>query len=240
MNPRDATYHVVFHKPFADVEAGLGGLKALCDAMLGAEHPADDEVKTTHCHFVINGIKTRAITTRSACETIRKHIPDTLKGQGQYFVSDRTTKTRELYDWEKTCIYILKGQREYLKFRTDNITDEMIEEWLTLGFLKPKPTPQNKEETQKKKEYTQWDLIKEVRRDGIRREVLVKRDIGLIPITVIDPCKENYDLMIQKLEEHRIRTSQNEMERIWLTIIREDPNIQSALYQKFMNKFLNH
>lgn len=236
--PTQATYQLVFHKSYEEIKDYLDGLKSICQWILICQHNKDEDVKTTHCHIAVKCIKTQAKTTKSACETLRDKLPKEIKGQGQFFVSDRTTKTREIYEWDILCRYILKGDEGLMMWKTDNITDEMIAEWRS-AFVEAKKElleklPKLKE---KQKEYTQWDVIEQVRNEGTKHEQLTNKGYYII---TVKPSKENYDLLLDKLDKYRIRTSMNELERIWLTVIREDPSVRQATYEKFQSKFLNY
>lgn len=238
-SPATATYHLVFHKSYAQIEQHIQGLKAHCESILVGEHPADDEVTTTHCHIAVSGVKTRALTTKKACETIRGWLPDEIKGTGQYVIMDRTAKTRISYDFKLLCQYILKGKREYLMYKSEDISEEFINEILNDYTGISQKIASIKEEKQKKKEYTQWDLIMEVRREAQKREQLVQKPFGLVTVSTVIPSKETFDLMMDKLDKHKIRTSKHELERIFFSIIREDPSLQEATYNSLMNKFLS-
>lgn len=236
-SPQSATYQLVFHKSYDEIEPHITRLKEECVSYLVGEHPADDDVATTHCHIAISGINTRALTTKAACETIRGWLPDSIKGRGQYVIMDKTQHTRLLYDWNMLCQYILKGKREYFKCKSDNITEEDIQRWIDAYNQVKQEKQKVKEEKQKKKEYTQWDVIMEVRAEAPKREQLVQKPFGLVYVNTVIPSQEVYNLMLEKLDEHKIRTNLNETERIFFSIIREDPSIREATYENMMNKF---
>lgn len=202
--------------------------------MLVVEHPADDEVTTTHVHVAVRGVRSKAARIDKVVEALRKWLPPSLKGTGQYVIMSRTQQTRVLYDWDKLAIYMLKGDKDLLKFKTDDISDLCIDDWVA-GYKhydrEVRPV------SEKKREYTQWTLIEEVRKEGVLQEKIL--DDGRL-VTVCVACKENWNMMMDKLDKNRIRTSKHELERIWVSIIRADPVFSSDMYEEITKKLLSN
>lgn len=197
--------------------------------MVAVEHPADDEVATTHVHVAVRGVRSKAATIAKVVEALRKWLPQPLKGVGQYVIMSRTQKTRVLYDWDKLITYMLKGNRQLLKFNTDDVT-ETIDTFVSAFVHHDEEV---RPVSEKKREYTQWTLIKEVRKEGRCEDKLL--DDGRL-VSVCVPCKENWDMMITKLDQHRIRTNKSELERIYVSIIRADPVWSSDMYYEINRK----
>lgn len=90
------------------VKAFAEWLKENSQQYLIGEHPADDQVKTTHCHILVEGLK----VTR---ESLRKQIIKYSPGRGQYFTSALTQETREPYERNHLARYIIKGNVQHVK-----------------------------------------------------------------------------------------------------------------------------
>jgi hypothetical protein len=99
---------VVLHKSYDAIKAFAEWLKENTQHYIIGEHEADDEIKTTHTHILIEGLKVGR-------EALRRQVQKYSPGQGQNFTSAKTTKSKQLYDRDKLAIYIIKGNSKHVK-----------------------------------------------------------------------------------------------------------------------------
>jgi len=93
------------------------------DYLIG-EHPSDDEVKTTHCHILIQGLK---VTD----EGLRKSLKRCDISGAEYSLMKSTKakpgQPRKPYNLDKLAIYIIKGDKEQVK--SSSFMPAQIDTW---------------------------------------------------------------------------------------------------------------
>jgi len=99
---------VVLHKSYEAVKAFAEWLKENTLQYIIGEHEADDEIKTTHCHILIEGLK---VSREALRKQVIKHAP----GRGQNCTMAQTQKTRQNYKRDFLAIYIIKGNVKHCK-----------------------------------------------------------------------------------------------------------------------------
>lgn len=224
-------YHVVLRRGYEDISGFVVGLGSAGD-ILCCEHTPDAEEKTIHCHLVVESSVT--------AEAIRKRIKIAgLDGRGQYAIMEKTKKTRVPYGRNELLKYVLKGlEREIprqssLKY-SKGFTEIEIEE-AKMTWIPSKLTSEEDEE--KKSSKTHYSLIKEIYAEAPKTTRLVRDEFGNL---INEQCVENnvgtWHLMCKKLNENEIRTSSHELERFYITLLRQDPLHQENLYTNLMKK----
>lgn len=113
--------HVILHKPYEEIKAFSEWLKDKSNYYLVGEHDADEQVKTTHCHILIEGLKVSR-------EGLRKQIQKYSPGKGQNCTMERTEKTRVKYKRNYLAVYILKGDMK--TYRSGSFNEFSLEMWV--------------------------------------------------------------------------------------------------------------
>lgn len=102
------TIQLLLRVPFSDVDPGFWlWLQTRCTHYFVGEHPADQEVKNTHCHV--------AIYEPCGAEGLRKALKRYELGGKKYSILTVCQNTKVPYNFWKLMVYILKG--DSLKFR---------------------------------------------------------------------------------------------------------------------------
>jgi hypothetical protein len=212
--------HVVLRKPYEAIKAFVEWVKDNVSNYLVGEHEADPDINTTHCHILLEGLKVSK-------EALRKQILKVSPGQGQYVIMEKTQKTRLPYDRNFLGIYILKG-----KCHTANSTS-FDEVQLALWASKWVDTKSSEKLSKAEKESTIWDVLMNARK-------LMSKDWKMGVHNELNHCvdntRANWFIMNQELNRARIRTSLNELERAWVTLLRQDTKHQSDFYDTIQNK----
>lgn len=181
---------------------------------LVAEHNADLEEKRTHCHMSLVELKVTIEGLRKQIKALPLYKPKC------YTIMLKTEKTRELYDELLLDEYILKGGVDSTLVRTTQTKEyqqERLAKWVN---HKDKP---DKEENAK----TIYDICSKVFDKGYK-EVKLDNHNALVPHFL--PNMDNWLLMCKELNLAKIRTSRNELERAWVTILRQDTFNQQELF----------
>lgn len=226
-------YQVVVHVGY-DVAKQLK-LEECAEQILICEHQADEKVNRTHIHAMLDGVKVSA-------EAIRKRINKAeLGGRGNYGIF--TSWKGEPYDRDKLGTYMLKGDKALL--RQTNYTDEQIISWVHawVGFVKREPLQPKKNAKEGVKSH--WDIMQEIIAEtrtmkGVWSQVntIVSGDDGIVldDLWVCNNKKAVWDCMIKHLAKNRIRTSKHELERWYVTMMREEKDTSQAMYSSIMKK----
>jgi len=191
------------------------------------EHVADQQVKTTHCHAAID-LK----VTKVALEKELKRL--SLGGRGQLAILSKTEKEidgeRRDYDYDILCVYILKG---CLATKATNNTDHDIEKWVARWVSYPTLSV-TETITQAAKVTTQWDVILKTIEESKKNlwwENVIQSDGSMTQSVRIDRRQQIFKLLVQHLNTAKIRTSRNELERIFVTLLRQDERSVEEIYQ---------
>lgn len=194
---------------------------------LVGQHEQDEEIKTTHCHLAIDYPYKR----NSIEKQVKKYQ---LGGQGQFAIMEKTQKTKLIYDFDKLCNYILKGDKKHLRDtnQTEQFVSQRVDEWIVHDPGASAPDSS----TRKKKadsQITQYKIINEVISYGIEQKWIVPSDFEQNGSNSIAPWhrKNIFKYMCTLLNKYQIRTSRNELERIYVTILRLCPETQAEMYE---------
>lgn len=233
-------WQVVVKQPYESVKALE--LSAYADNVLFAEHGADGSTKRIHTHVVLDGVK----VGRAAIEKRIKKFG--YGGRGNYAILTECKDIKEPYDRDKLCVYVLKGNKDLCKQTT--YSDEQIVQWVSQwqGFGK-RPAEKLINHPAKsalpKPDMSHWAIMEVIREEtrshpGVWTEInqITTGDDGLVqePMWVCNNRKHVWNVMIKHLTKHKIRTSKNELERFWVSMMREEQNTSHALYSSIMRK----
>lgn len=203
----------------------LGDLYESCKKMIIYQHDADDEVNRTHIHGLCIGYDKRD-------DTFRKYF----KGKYEYALTLKNKKTGGPVD-ETYIAYMSKGC--YDPVFVKNFSDEEIAFGKSVGY-KPEKRDNKGSHTDKqlaKKGLTHWDVVEWVRERAFKQEVLT-REMGYVVTTVgYSDYSQIYDLLINKLEELKIKTHQSDLERWFCTIVRNDAGCKGIVKESILNKY---
>lgn len=210
--------HIVFHREWNDISGFCDWLATKSPVYLVVQHDADDIVKTTHCHIACEvSVSDQAI--RDAYN-VRN-----LGGRGQVTIMSKTEKTRQMYDINKLITYIIKGNVENVKRTTLGVIEvsEHAAQWINMTASDAKPD-------KGKDKNDHFSLIQEILNEtkqipGMWTEVLSRDEFGHVirEEGLTDEGRlKMFDYMVKKLNKNRIRTSRNELERFYVTIVRHD------------------
>jgi len=111
-------WQLVIRKPYEPSSRFVQWLSNNVSNYLVGEHPADDEVSSTHCHILIEGLK---VTTEGFRKSL---IRCDISGSDYSLMKKRKSKNgiREDYTRDFLAIYIIKGQIPYVKCSSFNET----------------------------------------------------------------------------------------------------------------------
>jgi len=224
-------FHVVILKPYVDVSGLVLDLDKFGNVLCG-QHSPDDEDKTVHCHIMCNTDKT--------AEAIRKRIVvHSLSGRGQYAILTKTKKLREVYDEFKLAVYILKGERDNLRYNkgySNEFIEAALDAWQPLP-VKADINLDKKSKSESKDTKTHYQLIKEIYTKASKTTRLVRDEFGnLVSENCIENSVATWHLMCKVLNDNHVRTSSHELERFYVTLLRQDPLHQEDLYNNLMRK----
>jgi len=220
-------WQLILRKPWNELLEFEGWLKEHTLRYIVAEHEADEEIATTHCHILIEGLK---VTD----EALRKQRVKHCFGRGQSALMKVQEKTKQPYSQSGLAIYMIKGNP--LSVKSHSLADETIMEyelaWLTEDEYYEEKTGTKKED----KDYTIWNITLKVRELAKKTQTLKTcrdeyGDYDLKTENSVEPSCENFQLLCEEMNKHKIRASRNELERAWCTLLRQDQPTQKLLYE---------
>lgn len=220
--------HLVLRKNAKDIPQDfVSWLDAHTGMYAIVEHDPDDQenpqagmFKASHCHIPISGLD---VSDESVRKALKKN---SLDGRANYSLMTKTAKTKEDYDWEKLMIYCLKGTLvpKMSKGLMQSEITRFQEKWVSTEELKKKVQSGSGKKTEK----SHWDLMDEIwdeMKEKHKSELyhsMTAEQLDL-EITLTEPGRHLlWDIMIRVLNANKVRTSQNELERFWVTLIRRD------------------
>lgn len=215
-SPDHATWHLIVRKPFQELREFADWVQINTRMFVIGQHDADEDVNTTHCHFMINGCK-------STIEGLRKELKKSVKnGREEYAIMTKTERERKPYDEWMLAVYCLKGDINNHKLGkyTHERTLDIVSAWVNYETVDPKD-----------KITTQYELIKSMIPKMKSHSVIVQGEYGDAEYeNAVIPCQENFNIMCKVLNAHEVRTSRHELERMWVTLLRQHTANQNALY----------
>jgi len=220
--PTPEVLHVIVRRPYADVSGLYQWLSEFSNSSLIGQHDADEEIENTHCHIQLKNFK-------KTIQSIRDHLKIAgLGGRGNYNILTETQKEKKPYDEHLLNIYILKGL--HITYKSSSYSsDEIIayiEKWVDKVIGSPTTAPTKA----KDKTLTHWQIIEEIielseQKPGWHNMTLERdENCNLVNGSSLSEVGRYgmFDLMCQQLHKHKVRTSRNELERFYVTILRFD------------------
>lgn len=211
--------------PWSDL-SGVATLWAnYCDRFIAYEHEADAKVSRTHCHFLMIDCKVK----EEAFKRMSK-----LPGRGNEFWKWATKETPD----ESFITYLSKGKlREKFK---KNFSDQIVEERRGLWVEhEPSKKPVSLKKVKEEKG-SHWELIMKIWNEIKENPRIVRQVVdreGAIAHEIHNHSLA-FDIMNKHLNENKVRTSRNELERFYVSIMRQDTySAQSLKKSIFSNIF---
>lgn len=195
------------------------------------EHEADEETTQTHCHLAIDWNMTR--------QALEKGMKSTsVSGRAISSIMEKTHKTREAYDFDILTTYITKGKISNIK-KYRGLTEDQIAalaaKWVTPTSPGTLGDPKVSKEI---KDRTRWQVVQDVITETQKMpgvwETVYQDPFGAsadTPSLRIKSHQTVFKVMLKHLRENKISTSRNELERMYVTIIRHDPYASNELYE---------
>lgn len=205
----------IVRQPYADCSGFIQYLTTVCDRVLVGQHDADEKVTTTHCHIMM---VSPAVTTQ-AIEKARKKFSITGAGNSLMKV---TEKTRVPYEYFLLGKYCLKGVRSNLVF-SFSVPDVDIAKMLSMWVISPAVQDDEKPKNDK----THFALIRKLWNDlqlisDIWTERLEFNNSGEMKTLNEKGRDKAFEMLVERLNDAEIRTSRNELERFYVTLLRLD------------------
>lgn len=210
------TLHLIVRKTFAELTEFCVWVKSHTRVCVVGQHDADEDVNQTHCHFMINGLD---VTKEGLRKELKKYITD---GRKEYALMEKTEQQRLPYDEWILAVYVLKGDMKHhmLGSYTESQVQDIVSAWVVYETKTSEP-----------KITTQYELVQAMVPKMRQKGVIYMGEYGeAFAETAIVPCQENFRIMCDELNAHHVRTSRNELERIWVTLLRQHKSNQDALY----------
>jgi hypothetical protein len=217
---------LVLRKAFIDLSNVEVWLREDATRYIFAQHDADDDIKTTHCHVCLD-IPTKV-------ESVRRKLVKLGYNRETYSVLEKTAKERLIYDFDKLATYIVKGDLKKTVESFKGVSTDELDGYERQWVSGPSGS-HNSVDSKKEKDKTQWDIIKEVLKHaqthGWCQYKLVPNGESFDEQLCFTDIRQPFDYLVKLLNQHKIRTSRNELERIFVTILRHDPLQTSRIYR---------
>lgn len=214
-------YHIVVHRPYANISKTIQRVSEVCDTIAVYEHPANAR-ECSHTHWYVSGL-TKSVETIKLWLT--EEIGQRPKRNEWAFMTQITKgdKKGQPVDID-SLTYFHKGQ--YPCLFSKNISEKTFEEKHAVSH-KPKnevvsPKGSHTDKQLAKKGLSHWDIIEYVRNKATKEEYLGRDDGMLVHKMRFASYSEVYDILVDKLEELKIKTHQSDLERWFATITRTD------------------
>lgn len=224
-------WQIVVHASFSEQQALYDKLASAAGNYLICQHDADEKVSRTHCHILFESPK----RTRP---TIQTWITEAgCGGRGNYAIITKK-HTRE-----KLAVYMIKGDMKHIMKSSFTEAQHLAweKQWVTPQQLSPgeklsKSVPAVK---------TQWEIMGEIlaetrKAPGVWEKFsrITTGEDGIIPETqwVCHNRRYVFDAMIKHLAINKIRTSVHELERWYVTMMRDEASVTDSLYRKIVEK----
>lgn len=245
--PTEVIWQGYIRLPFEDVSGVAQLWSTFCDTFAIAEHPKEGKTKHVHVHMLLSNCSLKP-------NTLQKKMKDlgVSPGKAHHWISTAVQKGEfagKEYTREHLLKYLLKGDPLRLKF-SKNISPAEVEEAVS-SWVEPvigndtstKSSTQSSHE-KKEKDKTHYQVCQEI----IAKAKREHPDWFQVAITNYfaededeftlrhDYRRKVWDLMITELNKRKIRTSINELERFYTTIMRNDYETKNFLYANYWRK----
>lgn len=242
----EVVWHGCIFRQYADISGIMGVWASLCSAFAVAQHEPDEEVDRVHCHIMLINCSQEVNTIQKKA----KSIDPTVGGQGQWWISKKVQKGQykgQLYKRIPLLKYLLKGDAARLKY-SKNISPAEVEEavsaWIPDESKDPTPQTPQKSEAKAKQTETHFEICEQILLEAkakhpnwFKVSMVNYLDEHESEFTIYPEYYQNiWDLMITTLRKKKIRTSINELERFYITIMRNEYDFKHLLFQNCMRK----
>lgn len=198
-----------------------------------AVYQHDGEGVRTHVHGYIEGFKksTDSIKTWVKKELNLEVFP---KEDWAFSTTIKKGENKGKPVNRNILTYFFKGQHPikfYKGFTIDQIADLHSQ-----SYIPDKKRSTHNERTLKKANKCHWDLVEEMK-SLIEVESYIKADLFGSLITAWRPRSYDqvYQIMIQTLDKHKLRSSPHDLERWFCTLVRDDES--NSLKRNILAKF---
>jgi len=224
--PTPTVWQLVIHREITAVDFLWDYLKNHTKGYVASQHDADTDIARTHIHVLLRDFD---VTKQALTKFLNGNG---IKGSDNFGILTVYPKTKEPYDEERLAIYILKGKADNIKYFS--YEERQLTQWASQWLDHKTPAiPIEK----LKKEANHWELIQTILEQSRNTvgawKTVMERDQDGTPHAVPGLTSEGrikiFDLMCKTLNEHKVRTSRNELERFYVTIIRHDYHSRMSL-----------
>jgi len=115
LGPRYMIIHGIIRLPMEETSSIYKCMAAKYNIFLAAQHDADESIKTTHVHFLVDISGTQHMEAKAPLESFRKTLKlfdlKTQLNKKTYELLTLTQDIKEPYKEFETAVYILKGDR---------------------------------------------------------------------------------------------------------------------------------
>lgn len=214
---------LVFHVAYELASKMCPYLDESATKYIMTQHDADEEIECTHTHVCVDWPMT--------VEALRKVIvKNELDGRGKYAILQKTQKSpRVIYDYDKLAVYVLKGDISTLRKQKSHTQEEIaayVAAWVHHG-VEDAPASTDTKAT---KDRTRWQVVQDVIEE-------TQKIHGVWVTCYEDPFGNDADspalrikshatvfkVLLKHLRINKISTSRNELERLYVTLLRHDP-----------------
>lgn len=220
--------HLILRKEFKDISMLVDYLKSSSECFDIVEHDPDEsedpkrgQFNVKHCHCMI-------VDFFYSDESLRKFLVKSgLGGRGQYAILSKTQKTREDYDFDKLGVYIHKGCYDASALYC--IPVSKVEEWKAAWVT---PSVDRNEISKKKKDFgekkekskSHWEIMDDIWSEAEKESGIWDEFCGFTSGKQLNHKGRDtlFDIMVKHLNNNKVRTSRNELERFYVTLLRRD------------------
>lgn len=209
-------------RSYVDISSVLIEISRKSEGACWYEHDADEEVSRQHVHGLL-------VNPTISTDTMKGWLRKILGPVDRYDWAFPTTYKNDL---KEVCAvnmdfitYMSKGKLEPVHCY-GSIHSLLCDVYRKKWVERSKRITQTE---QKIKEKTHWDLIQEILTEshkipGAWCNVLERQDGELVTVQGLSDAgrADIFDLMCQVLNKNKVRTSRNELERFYVSIIRHD------------------
>lgn len=226
-----STYTFRIHVGYAQVPDTIKRIAEASEYLAVYQH--DGEGKRTHIHGYMEGYK-------MSIDSIKGWIKKEL-GVSEFDPNDWAFPTKITKGPKKgqpvdreALTYFYKGQYPIKFFK--GFTIDEISELHSRSYIPDKTRSTHNERTLKKANKCHWDLIEEMK-SLIEVEEYLKQDLFGSLVTSWRPRSYDqvYQIMIQTLDKHKLRSSPHDLERWFCTLVRDDES--NSLKRNILAKF---
>jgi len=210
---------------YADISNVILEWSKVCDQFIVYEHDADEEVATTHCHFLMmsSTVKEEALKRR-----FYKLYPTDRLGNDLWAWKHKEHPNPDL----GYIKYMSKGvlAPKFVKNISPAIVDEFRQKWVPKNPVSSVANKSDKPKDKSKEFYSICERVIEIAREtpGVYENRLVESEFGsnslMMKSVIVNPGKV-YDILLKELKKNRIMTEINQLTRFMTTILREDANM---------------